>query len=53
MTSRIYSDCRLTITDMAIMSLCDHIIITAFTFGWWGAWLSKGNVVYLHDYPYR
>ena len=47
----IYSDFHLPIIDMAIMSMCDHIIISAGTFGWWGAWLSKGTVVYLHDYP--
>ena len=47
----IYSDFRLPIIDMAIMNMCDHMIITAGTFSWWGAWLSKGTVVYLHDYP--
>ena len=46
-----YSEFRLPIIDMAIMSMCDHVIISAGTFGWWGAWLSKGTVVYLHDYP--
>ena len=26
--------------DMATMSLCDHHIISAGTFAWWGAWLN-------------
>ena len=33
------------------MTLCDHTIITAGTFGWWAAWLAGGTVVYLADYP--
>ena len=37
--------------DLALMTLCDHAIITSGTFGWWGAWLSNGNVVYYKDYP--
>ena len=32
--------------DLALMTLCDHVIITSGTVGWWGAWLSNGNVVY-------
>jgi len=33
--------------DMAILSLCDGIILTLGSFGWWGAWLAAGaRVVY-------
>lgn len=32
--------------DMAVLSLCDHIIMTVGTYGWWAAWLSGGNVTY-------
>ena len=33
--------------DMAILSLCDGIILTLGTFGWWAAWLAKdARVVY-------
>ena len=39
------------VIDMAIMSLCDHVIITSGTFSWWSGWLSGGQVVYLRDYP--
>ena len=39
------------IIDMAIMSLCDYMLITGGSFGWWGGWLSGGTVVYLEDFP--
>ena len=39
------------IVDMAILSLCHHTIITSGSFGWWGAWLANGVVVYLRDFP--
>ncbi|XP_064598497.1 galactoside 2-alpha-L-fucosyltransferase SEC1-like [Liolophura sinensis] len=32
--------------DMALLSLCDHNIITIGTFGWWSAFLSNGTTVY-------
>ena len=37
--------------DLALMTLCDHVIMTSGTFGWWGAWLSNGTVVYYKHYP--
>ena len=46
-----YSDFTDPILDLALMSLCDHMVITGGTFGWWGAWLSGGDVVYLKDFP--
>ena len=39
--------------DMALMMLSDHVIVTAGTFGWWGAWLSGGLTVYSKEYPGR
>lgn len=39
------------VIDLAIMTLCDHMIITVGTFGWWGAWLGGGKVIYLKDFP--
>ena len=47
----VYSEFKEPIIDMAIMSVCDHAITTVGTFSWWSGWLSKGNVVYLHDFP--
>lgn len=37
--------------DVALMSSCDHVIITSGTFGWWGGWLSGGSVVYFAGFP--
>lgn len=46
-----FSNFTQPIVDLGIMSLCHHMIITGGTFGWWGAWLSGGTVVYLNDFP--
>lgn len=32
--------------DLAILAGCRHAVMTVGTFGWWGAWLSGGQVVY-------
>lgn len=37
--------------DMAIMSMCDHVIMTTGTYGWWAAWLAKGITVYYGNWP--
>lgn len=37
--------------DLALMSLCDHMIMSIGTFGWWGSWLAGGHVVYYGGYP--
>ena len=31
---------------LALLTLCDHVILTAGTFGWWGGYLAGGDVVY-------
>ena len=33
-------------TDLAIMSKCDHMIISGGTFSWWAGWLCTGTTVY-------
>ena len=32
--------------DMAVLSSCDHVIISLGTFGWWAGWLCQGQTVY-------
>ena len=47
----IFSIFKNPIIDLAIISLCDHTIITGGTFSWWAGWLAGGTVVYLKDFP--
>lgn len=37
--------------DMALISHCDHVIITVGTYGWWGAWLANGTTTYYSKWP--
>lgn len=40
------------VVDMAILAACDHLILSAGTFGWWAAFLgpdAKGGTVVYHD----
>ncbi|KAH9513710.1 Galactoside 2-alpha-L-fucosyltransferase 1 [Bulinus truncatus] len=34
----------------AIVSSCDHVILTGGTYGWWSAWLANGITVYFKDF---
>jgi galactoside 2-L-fucosyltransferase 1/2 len=34
------------VMDMAILALCDHVIMSSGTFGWWAGWMAQGIVVY-------
>lgn len=40
-TSYTFVDTDSPISDMALMSRCDHHIIANSTFSWWGAWLNS------------
>ncbi|KAK0042567.1 galactoside 2-alpha-L-fucosyltransferase 2 [Biomphalaria pfeifferi] len=35
---------------LAILSSCDHVILTSGTFGWWIAWLANGISIYFEGY---
>ena len=37
--------------DLAILSMCNHTIITVGSFGWWGAWLANGTTIYYNNWP--
>ncbi|KAK3100217.1 hypothetical protein FSP39_016453 [Pinctada imbricata] len=36
--------------DLAVLTMCNHSIITVGTFGWWGAYLAGGHTVFFQDY---
>ena len=48
-----FSSERYAVEDLAILSLCNHTIITVGTFGWWAGWLAGGTVLYYADFPAR
>lgn len=37
--------------DFAILSMCDHVIMSTGTYGWWAAWIAKGTTIYYSDWP--
>jgi len=37
--------------DLAILSSCDHTIMSVGTFGWWAGYLAGGIVVYYRNFP--
>ena len=39
--------------DLASLTLCDHMIISVGTFGFWAGWLGKGEVVFPDSSYYR
>ena len=47
----ISQNARTDAADLAILSRCQHSIITTGTFGWWGAWLAGGTTIYYKRFP--
>ncbi|XP_052816600.1 galactoside alpha-(1,2)-fucosyltransferase 2-like isoform X1 [Mya arenaria] len=47
----VFSPFKEAIDDFALMMSCNHVVITSGTFGWWGAYLSGGTVVYHNGFP--
>ena len=47
----IFSTFNTPIMDMALMSLCHHMITSTGTFSWWCGWFCSGTVTYMKDYP--
>lgn len=39
--------------DLAVLSLCDHVIISTGSYGWWAGWLAGGETVYYKHWPRR
>ncbi|XP_076438773.1 galactoside alpha-(1,2)-fucosyltransferase 2-like [Babylonia areolata] len=40
-----------SVVHLGFLALCDHVIMTVGTFGWWAAFLSGGHVVYYAGFP--
>ena len=39
------------IIDLAILSQCDHTIMSVGSFSWWAAWLANGTTIYYKSWP--
>ena len=38
--------------DLIMLTMCDVVIMTTGTYGWWGAWLSNAmKIIYYHNWP--
>ena len=51
-TRAVYLEGHSASVDMATLTLCDHILSTVGTFGWWLGWLAGGDVTY-YKWPAR
>ena len=47
----VFSEDRSAAEDLAILSSCNHTIMTVGTFGWWGGYLAGGLTVYYRNFP--
>jgi len=42
---------RSTGKDLAVLASCEHVIMSAGSYGWWAAWLAQGITIYYSDWP--
>ena len=46
----VFSSFRKAELDLAMLTLCDHVIISRGSYGWWAGYLNKGTTIYYKDY---
>lgn len=46
-----FSEGNTEAVDLAILSSCDHMIISVGSFGWWAAWIANGTTIYYKKWP--
>ena len=46
----VFSNFKKAELDLAMLTICDHVIITRGTFSWWAGYLNKGTTIYYKDY---
>ena len=49
----VFSEDRRAEEDLAILSSCNHTIMSVGTFGWWAGYLAGGVTVYYRNFPRR
>lgn len=47
----IFSEGHTPVTNLAILTRCDHVVLSTGTFSWWAGYLSQGEVVYFKEWP--
>ena len=47
----VYSEKNSAAVDLAILSLCDHMVMSVGSFSWWAAWLANGTTFYYEKWP--
>lgn len=50
-TDVFYSPFTSATDDLVLISLCDHVILSVGSFGWWAAWLANGEAIYYPRFP--
>ena len=46
-----FCDGRRREEDFAVLSNCDHVIMSTGTFGWWAAWIANGLTIFYSNWP--
>ena len=46
-----FSENNFLTVDLAMLSMCEHVIMTTGTFSWWAAWMANGTTIYYENWP--